>query len=255
MNDSGNISSFDEWIAYVFDRPVDEDKAWYWKEDHPFSNQSKRPHGPQHTLRYLTRLFKGPRFLLERFSPAQISQALWFIAHSASSNHMYAVLNEQLPWADRRCCIESVYDLNKMLFAVACDDACSHVDTQPNPLNDACYMWWDIVPYGVEYIFPDDYHKTWADVPPGELHSGVKIDRKSLAKHREAHLTMLATMERILSLQSVACREHALHGLGHFHEHYPREVEYCIDTFLKTAHDLPRELVAYAHSAREGSVL
>ena len=82
----------------------------------------------------------------------------------------------------------------------------------------------------------------------------------SLASPGDAHLptlqeAALATVKRILMLDSVACQESALHGLGHWHSLQPDRVESIIDDFL-AAHPTARvELLAYARSARCGCVL
>lgn len=248
---------FDEWVTYVFDRPVDEDEAWYWKEDHPFDpNQLDEPTAPsQLCLEYCTTLFSDPGFLLDRFSLAQINQAIWFIAHESCSSHMLAPFDKSLPWSDRRRCIESIYYLNQKLFAVACDEICSHVETPANPLNGICYMFCALLPNGVEYIFPESYLEVTADQPPGDLLESVPVDPDSLLKYADEHQAMLDTMERILSLPSVACREQALHGLGHFHKHRPREVERIVDGFLAREANIPDDLRSYAQAARAGEVI
>src|SRR5687768_14354143 len=42
----------------------------------------------------------------------------------------------------------------------------------------------------------------------------------------------LSVMTETLNIESIACRESALHGLGHWHDVYPAEVELIIDRFL-----------------------
>jgi hypothetical protein len=81
------------------------------------------------------------------------------------------------------------------------------------------------------------------------------VDPDSLLKSAEEHRAMLDTMERILTLPSVACREQALHGLGHFHKHRPREVERIIDGFLARETNIPDELRSYSQRARAGKVI
>jgi len=62
-------------------------------------------------------------------------------------------------------------------------------------------------------------------------------------------------MTNALALDSIACQESALHGLGHWHGAYPDEVEAIVDRFL-AAHPTSRpELLTYARSARSGCVL
>jgi Glu-tRNA(Gln) amidotransferase subunit E-like FAD-binding protein len=66
---------------------------------------------------------------------------------------------------------------------------------------------------------------------------------------------MLDVMERILSLDSIACVESALHGLGHAHAAQPRQVERIIDRYLAQGRRAGAEITAYAQAARRGCVL
>lgn len=61
-------------------------------------------------------------------------------------------------------------------------------------------------------------------------------------------------MERTLQLDNIACQESALHGLGHWHSAYPKEVERIIDAFLQSNLNIRPELEQYAQSARIGMV-
>jgi hypothetical protein len=61
-------------------------------------------------------------------------------------------------------------------------------------------------------------------------------------------------MRRILAVDSVACQESALHGLGHWQRHYPTFVREAIDEFLTTRKNMRRELREYAQCARHGCV-
>jgi hypothetical protein len=69
------------------------------------------------------------------------------------------------------------------------------------------------------------------------------------------HGHALQAMERILLLESIACQESALHGLGHWQRQCPDAVTVIIDRFLKNATGRDPRLVAYAKSARCGCVL
>jgi hypothetical protein len=67
------------------------------------------------------------------------------------------------------------------------------------------------------------------------------------------HQTALETMQRTLALDSIACQEGALHGLGHWHRHHPVQVEEIIDGYTSAPH--PVRLENYALAARCGCVL
>jgi len=88
-------------------------------------------------------------------------------------------------------------------------------------------MWWDSFPIAGA---PDDPTRTEVD---------------------EAFLEV---MDRLLDLPSEACQESALHGLGHWHLEYPKQVEAIIGSFLDRHPVLRSELKEYALDAREGLV-
>ena len=67
--------------------------------------------------------------------------------------------------------------------------------------------------------------------------------------------TALRTMARILSFNSLACQESALHGLGHWQRDHDREVSAIIDCFLDANPDTDTRRIRYASSARCGGVL
>jgi hypothetical protein len=62
-------------------------------------------------------------------------------------------------------------------------------------------------------------------------------------------------MDATLKIDSIACQESALHGLGHWELFYPTEVAEIVDQYLKENPSLRSELKNYALDAREGHVL
>jgi hypothetical protein len=97
-----------------------------------------------------------------------------------------------------------------------------------NPLNLVCYMWWDIIPITGR---PDD------------------------PKRKEFDQAILRVMKSTLQLDSTACRESALHGLGHWQHDYPERVGEIIDKFSMSQRELPEKLRAYMINAYTGCVL
>ncbi len=61
-------------------------------------------------------------------------------------------------------------------------------------------------------------------------------------------------MMQTLCLNSDACRESALHGLGHWHLYHSDKVEDIIDDFLASPAKVSCKLREYALAAREGVV-
>jgi hypothetical protein len=88
-------------------------------------------------------------------------------------------------------------------------------------------MWWDLLPL-----------------------SG----QPSVSLQKPIDSTALEVMANTLALDSIACQESALHGLGHWQSAYPAEVAKNIDHFLKENPRLRAELIRYAQSARCGCV-
>lgn len=214
--------TFDDWVTHVFDHPVGGPE-WYWAEDAPYLDGPKAT-----TVRYLNRLFEKSVTVLERFSDAQLNQGFWYLV-GESSGEMYALLDAAVPATERLACVNEIPPLFASTFAARCSPHLSHLDEAgANPLNTICYMWWDIFP-------------SW----------GAPGDKQQAAFDR----AILSALARILEIPSDACRESALHGLGHWHLHYPAQVASIVEDFLAASPDLRPELMHYAETAGEGCVL
>ncbi len=95
-------------------------------------------------------------------------------------------------------------------------------------MNSVCYMWWDII------------------LLAGQLDDQAR---------NELDQTILQVMDSTLQLDSIACQESSLHGLGHWHLYYPGQVKGIIQGFLQQNKVLPENLRSYALSALNGCVL
>lgn len=219
--------TFEEWINYVFDHPVNAKQAWYFRGNRPYWNETSKP---LLTVDYLIRFFSQSDSYTRTYSDAQLNQGLWFLADPSCSNHMNNLLMDSVPVEKRIACIHAIFTLYKQLFAARCSGHLSHTlfndDPEVNPLNHVCYMWWDVLPI---YAKSDDASR----------------------KHIDA--ACLDVMEQTLRLDSIACQESALHGLGHWHHAYPQRVETVIDAFLQRNPETP--LTGYAQAAKTGCVL
>jgi hypothetical protein len=215
--------AFEDWVAHVFDHDV-SDPQWYFELDADFWDAPASL-----TLAYLTRLFNAPVELLARFNDQQLNQGFWYLVSNAGSNHMFALTDKSAPLAARLQCLRSFIPLFQQLFATRCTRHLSYID-QPgaSPLNLACYMWWDIIPF---FAAPND------------------------ESQRELDAAALDVMEETLAIDSVACKESALHGLGHWNARYPREVSDIIGRALRDARGWPPELERYARYAQSGCIL
>lgn len=126
-------------------------------------------------------------------------------------------------------CVEAIANVFTDLFASRCAPVLSHID-EPGavPLNTVCYMWWD-------------------EFPGLALSDDPDCDR--------LHRAAIDVMRRTLRLDSIACQEAALHGLGHWAHDRPDDVTAVIDEFLRDGRGRRAELTSYARSARCGCVL
>ncbi len=217
--------TFDLWLTYVFDHPVNDVKqAWYWDMDRDWWEEDAAD-----TIRFLTQAFENAAVVLQPYSDAQLNQGLWFLVDNSCSDHMFALLDDSVSWPARQRCIYSIYQLFEQCFAKRCTPHLSHFDESgAGPLNAVCYMWWDIIP-----IY-------------GKPHDPTR---------KEMDHDILQVLESTLQLDSLACRESALHGLGHWQHYYPERVGEIIDKFSMMYRELPEKLHAYMLNAYTGYVL
>jgi hypothetical protein len=219
--DASGDHAFERWIVSVFDHPVGDSK-WYWSAE-------TAEIAPDRAVAHLTRLFRSAGTVLKPFSNPQIGQGLWYLACGACSNYMWPLVQDGLPWETRRTCICSMQHLFEQVFQPRCSHHLSHLDEpEADPLNEVCYMWWDLFP---TWGSPEDQSSRLRDTAALEVISGV------------------------LRLGSVACQESALHGLGHWFPQYPEYVKGVIRGFLQQKTLLRGELREYARKACRGGVL
>lgn len=200
-----NNYSFDEWIEFVFNHPIASENAdaWYWDDDWEWEAEEA-----EHIIKYCIRLFRNPNFLLEKFSSEQINQGFWFLL-GATEQLQNWLWNRGIDWKLREDCIMSMVGVFEQMFI-------------QNPIEDACYMWWDLL-----RDFSDDQDPKTKDA-------------------------MLAALSQILKLDSIDCQVSALHGLGHLEHSGKRKV---IEQFLEAQPNLDDEMRDYATAAMKGRVL
>lgn len=222
----GKAIDFDEWVKYLFDRPV-TDPAWYWNDD-PLTELPAAKY-----IEFGTRLFSNAGTLLRPYSDGQVYHGLYRIISNSVSNDIFALKDADVPLQRRLDFLKAILALNRDCFDVRCTQHLSHLDqvtpAEVSPLNASCYMWWDIF---IIYGDRDD----------------VSLDPLNRA--------CIDVMAASLPLSNIAVKEGALHGLGHFSLYYPDECRRIIGSFLSTSKsDIPPALVTYALYATEGDVL
>ena len=210
------------WIAHVFDHPV-ADPAWHWSSDAPAWEGSS-----EDTVALVADTFERSGELLARFTDEQLNQGFWYLTSASCSDFMFALVEPDVPLAARLRAVRSFVPLFEQVMAVRCSPHLSHLDEQPaNPLNSACYMWWDILPIHGK---PED------------------------AERAEFDAEVLRVLPRLLSIPHDACRESALHGVSEWQLYYPT-AEAIVDEWFARTPGLRPELVSYAQRAKVGNVL
>lgn len=181
MGEARTDLPFHEWVQYVFQHAV-TDPAWYFESDQDWWAGS----APL-TAEYLARCFEDADAWLRGFSDAQVNQGLNYLISPSCSDHMFVLTNQTVPLLLRLRVIRSFYPLFEKCLARRCSPHLSHLDEPGSgQLNPVCYIWWDVLPI---YGQPNDPDRAELDAQ------------------------CLSVMERILALDSDACRESALHGL------------------------------------------
>jgi hypothetical protein len=217
--------SFEDWLFCIFDN--DADRVPYLLVD-PDCDRLDLPLASD----YLTRLFEQPDASLLLFNDAQINAGLWYLIGQGSAVEVFGGWMASLPLDAAQRGAGAIFTVFEQLFLPRCAPCLGHRSetSEAHPLNSVCYMWWDII--GLSW-------RPQSDTP----------------RERTLRETCLDVMARTLDLDHDACRESALHGLGHWHLGHADQVERIIDRFLQRTPALRPELHAYALSARQGCVL
>ena len=244
---------FDAWLDYLFGHPVgpsgfrESDDWWDEAAD------------PARAVEYLTRLFEGAATLLARYPHDQLDRGFWYLL--GESGHLQPLFEGAVAWEARRRALVAIGTLFEKLFAPVCTGHLGHRDAgpePPTPLNSSCYMWWDLFP-------------TWGghgDEPSTSQRPRRRGSRRRRGPGRTLHSTedpdvsalhgiddaILHVMVRTLRLESEACREGALHGLGHWHRTHPDRSTSIVDACLASDPQISPELRQYALAARTGCI-
>jgi hypothetical protein len=212
--------SYDEFVSFLFDRP-EKDTEWYFQEDFYDLEINNRD-----VVKYAIKLFSEIWSLSEAFSETQLCLGLEYLINSSCGMFCYSFVDEEVPESDKVNAIFLMFNIFSELFNRKCLKCLSHKNECPFSLyNKLCYMWWDVFPrHGV---------------PRKEALNA--IDR-----------AVLKVLEKILLLENIACKESALHGLGHWYVGYPENVEVIIKANRK---NIPENLRNYSQMAIMGDVL
>jgi hypothetical protein len=221
--DSPMSPDFKHWIRYTFEfLPHEFDNIKPDVEPGDWDEKTD--------VEYMGRLFAAPVESTQGYTDAQINRGLWLLINESGSD-LYYIFDRELPLDLRIKVVQDMYVVFEQLFLPRCTSARSAYQKKVdhlNPLNSVCYMWWDISPF-------------YAKSGQGE--------REFFDSY------CLEVMQKTLALDSIACQESALHGLGHWASAYPEFVEPTIDAFLQRQPNIEPELREYALAARWGGVM
>ena len=213
--------SFDRFIAFLFDRslPSEENSfaalAQRGETDkwHPWYFNQEVLFDPVQLCRHYMQLFRQPRFLLERFTKAQLDQGFWAVQSTTLECSAWSLIwNDKVPFEIREELVRSMYFLFRELFI-------------NESLEESVSMWWDSFCY--------------------EWHCGNR-QRSRGGGDLAMQDVMFETLSWILSLDSDICQGAALHGLSHLH--HP-QTGLLIDNYLSKHPSLPDDWKAIARAA------
>lgn len=213
---------FDEFIEFQFGPAIRaHGNPWYFDHDADWWDPN-----PRTGIAYLTRLFaEGPE-VLRWFSDAQIAQGLNGLINTMAVGDQPWMRDPVTPAPERAAVWGAVAEFFASVLGPRCDNILGHLAREmPPPINAITYMWWDSFP---GLANPDDPERALVD---------------------DSELDALG---RILRLDSIACQEAALHGLGHWVRREPRCAD-LIDAYLVADRAQP-DLLAYAKAARSGCI-
>jgi RpiB/LacA/LacB family sugar-phosphate isomerase len=219
--------TFDEWIKETFKH--DEKGSLYWSARETDPIYWDVTGHPATALEYLARLYENASEVLSLYTDQQIGNGLTFLLESPIHSLLW---REDVAFEIRMRVIHAIFALFEQFFAIKCGDRTTHYtgDAKFSPINDVCFMWWDLFPW----------------------HGAAQTP------HQEAVFTaLLSVIVKCLKLDSLACVESALHGLGEYHKSNRQDMRgiEVIDRFLHSRRDLDRSLKRFALHAREGYIL
>lgn len=214
---------YEEWLAFVFDRPETE-REWFFEVD---DIDFKATDAELVALAAVTAVRCGSD--LARYSNRQVNDGLCYIFNASCLGVAACLSSPAVPRDARLSLIRSVRHLYTDCFDHRCAAVLDHIgETSGNPLNFICYMFWDVTPIA-----------WWEDDP----------DRTMF------YDAIFEVLEPTLYSSNDACVEGALHGLGHIKLYTEERVPAVIVRFLERRRDLRKELIEYAQACATGHVL
>jgi hypothetical protein len=215
--------SFEEFVDFQFGPAVRmHGNPWYLDLEADWWDPE-----PRTGIAYLTRLFSEGAQVLRWFSDAQIAQGLGGLVNTAAIGGRPWMYDPVTPANERAAVWSAIAIFFAEVLAPRCSAALGHLSEEGDPLNGRTYMWWDGFPC-----------LTSQEDPERGLVDDAELD----------------CLKSVLALDSAACQEAALHGLGHWVLREPRCLG-IIDRYISAGLAARAELISYATAARTGCIL
>jgi len=216
--------TFEQFVEFQFGHAVRmHGNPWYFDVDGDWWEPE-----PRTGIAYLTRLFANGSDVLQWFSDAQIAEGLTGLVNTMAVGDQPWMRDPVTPADERAAVWHAIAAFFRDVLAPRCAPVLGQNAKEGGPpINGVTYMWWESFP---GFASPDDPERALVD---------------------DAELACLA---QILGLDSAACQEAALHGLGHWVRREPRCAG-IIDAYLESGTAALPELVTYAEAARCGCIL
>jgi hypothetical protein len=207
--------SFDEFVAFVFDREIRARTGKY----HPWYFDVEIAFDASRLCEFYIQLFRNPNSILAKYSKAQLEVGFWAIhgaAFDCSAQHL--IWNTDVPFPARCECIKSMSVLFHRLFAT-------------EPLETSVSMWWDSLCYEWE-CGNRNRQRGGEDMLMQDVIFGVLTD--------------------LLQSDSEICQGAALHGLGHLHHPSTQEL---VENYIKQHPSLGEASKKYALAAARFEII
>ncbi len=217
MSEEG-VLTLEDFEAFVFRSPASVKSPWYFEESFlPLEGDQNL------IIQYVGRAFSNISRIAIGKSDEDLVVGLNYLISPWCNGLVGHLLD---PSVDESCRLEAIRSIEHVftdLFAFRCANQRIPI-SGGSALEDLCFIWWDLFP-----------------------RHGVPNSR-ALASTDAA---ILECLTKGLNVDHLACKEAALHGLGHWHHAYPDEVAEIIDANLD---QIPNVLREYARQAAVGDV-
>tara|TARA_B100001989_G_scaffold252666_1_gene235562 strand:+ start:1663 stop:2322 length:660 start_codon:yes stop_codon:yes gene_type:complete len=213
---------YDEWIVSLFDH--DEAKGdWRWQDDAELLDIPK-----EFIADYIIQLNQDMLALRDKYNKWQLVYGLDAVYNVNCADYIFDFRDGPSTTQKKVEVIRSLKELYSECFFKLCRPLLGHLSEQQNELEGFCYMFWDLTPL---HYFEENKDK--------------EILYKEVSE----------VIEFALTLDSFACQESALHGLGHLiiPEYYPKAKD-IIQNYIDRNINADPRIVKYAQAAKTGMI-